>query len=84
VKFLRTVAKHGAVAFLISYGFTTTAAREAEPVALAKTAYHVFRAWIGVTTARVRSAARSVGDSATLRSLSRVFSSRRSSGSEVR
>ena len=89
MKFLQTVAKLGAVAFLISYGFTTTAAREAEPVALAKTAYHVFVAWIGVTTARVRASAGSLADSPALRSVSapvvRVFSSsRRSTRSEVR
>ena len=89
MKFLRAVAKHGAVAFLISYGFSTTAAREAEPVALAKTAYHVFVAWIGVTAARLRASARSLADSTSLRSFStaivRVFSSaRRWSRSEVR
>ena len=68
VEFLRSVAKHGAVAFLVSHGFSSTAAKDAEPAALARTAYHVLVAWIVVTAARVGTSARSLRDSSLIRS----------------
>jgi hypothetical protein len=79
VEFLRSVAKHGAVAFLVSHGFSSTVAKDAEPAALARTAYHVLVAWIAVTAAHVGASARSLTGSSLIRSLStslrRAFSS---------
>ena len=77
VEFLRSVAKHGAVVFLISSGFSSTVAKDAEPAALARTAYHVLVAWIAVTAGRVGTSARSLrGSSIRSRftSLCRTFS----------
>jgi hypothetical protein len=59
--------------------FSSTVAKDAEPAALARTAYHVLVAWIAVTAAHVGASARSLTGSSLIRSLStslrRAFSS---------
>jgi hypothetical protein len=62
VEFLRRVVRHSTMLFLTTHGFSATSLDEAEPAALAWTVYHVFAAWMAVTAARVRGAARSLGD----------------------